>query len=184
MDKKTLRSLVKIDPETGCWLWQRSTRGSGYAQVSACDHKSRMASHMVYEMYKGDIIDGLFVMHTCDTPRCVCPKHLVLGTPTDNVQDCIRKGRFVRNNPPATPETTAAARKELVRKYHEVPGFRETQGARIAAGHAEKRERTPAVPCKFCGGSFKPLRKNNVYCSDLCKGRQAALTRKELKNAQ
>lgn len=178
MDKKTLKSLVKVDPETGCWLWQRSTRGSGYAQVSACDHKTRMASHMVYEMCKGPIPEGRVVMHKCDTPLCVCPKHLVLGTQLDNTQDCITKGRF--KLPPRTKgaEFTKSARSELVRKYHEVPGFREAQGSRIAAGHAEKRERTPAVPCKLCGTPFKPLRKTNVYCSDVCKTRYGNSKRK------
>ena len=37
--------------------------------------------------------DGMFVCHTCDIGLCVQHNsHLFLGTHTDNMQDCIRKG--------------------------------------------------------------------------------------------
>jgi hypothetical protein len=45
-------------------------------------------------MFRGDIPEGMWVLHTCDIPSCVNPNHLFLGTPKDNVQDCIKKGRY------------------------------------------------------------------------------------------
>lgn len=32
-------------------------------------------------------IDNLVIMHTCDNPRCINPKHLKLGTGLDNILD-------------------------------------------------------------------------------------------------
>lgn len=36
----------------------------------------------------------MYVLHKCDVRNCVCPSHLWLGTYSDNVHDCIRKGRM------------------------------------------------------------------------------------------
>jgi hypothetical protein len=36
--------------------------------------------------------DGL-ICHRCDRPLCINPSHLFIGSPRDNTQDMIRKGR-------------------------------------------------------------------------------------------
>jgi hypothetical protein len=46
-----------------------------------------------WNLYFGEIPAGMQVCHHCDTPRCVRPEHLFLGTATDNMRDCIAKGR-------------------------------------------------------------------------------------------
>ena len=38
-------------------------------------------------------IDGQVVCHSCDTPPCVEPQHLFLGTQADNMEDMAAKGR-------------------------------------------------------------------------------------------
>lgn len=38
-------------------------------------------------------IDGKVIMHTCDNPPCINPRHLVEGTHQDNMSDMFAKGR-------------------------------------------------------------------------------------------
>ena len=62
--------------------------------------------------------DGLIVMHSCDTPRCVNPAHLSQGTQADNAHDRDRKGRWVRGrgNTKLTAEQVAEIRECWPRK--------------------------------------------------------------------
>lgn len=48
----------------------------------------------VMEMYLGRRLDRYeLVCHHCDNPPCFRLDHLFVGTPTDNMQDMLRKGR-------------------------------------------------------------------------------------------
>lgn len=86
---------VSVGSEDECWEWAAGSRNkSGYGSIWDNDKKSSIATHRLsYEIHKGEIPAGLVVMHTCDNPKCVNPKHLVLGTYKDNTQDMLKKGR-------------------------------------------------------------------------------------------
>jgi hypothetical protein len=43
---------------------------------------------------KGVYNETLFLCHKCDNPLCCNPEHLFPGTPKENSQDSISKGRF------------------------------------------------------------------------------------------
>lgn len=46
-----------------------------------------------YEKAHGEIPPRFVVRHTCDTPPCINPDHLILGTHADNMRDRDERGR-------------------------------------------------------------------------------------------
>lgn len=78
--------------ESGCWLWTGSVFSDGYGRAQIWNRGDR-AHRVAYKIANGQIPNGQLVCHTCDTPKCCRPSHLFLGTPQDNTQDAIRKGR-------------------------------------------------------------------------------------------
>jgi len=92
------RFKLKIEVQKdGCWKWLGYKNKSGYGSFYALGET--LAHRFSYRFYVGDIPKGLMVCHTCDNPSCVNPKHLWVGTSSDNQQDCVNKGRARRNSP-------------------------------------------------------------------------------------
>lgn len=81
-----------VDAKTGCWLWQRAVGSHGYGMLSV-KGKVMLAHRFSYERAHGKIPMGMFACHSCDTRRCVNPKHIWPGTPKDNHDDSAAKGR-------------------------------------------------------------------------------------------
>jgi hypothetical protein len=88
------RFMAKVEPEpnTGCHLWTAYLNRGGYGQLKVGKRMVK-AHRFAYEAFVGPIPDGLCVLHHCDTPACVNPEHLFLGTQQDNIRDMGAKGR-------------------------------------------------------------------------------------------
>jgi len=91
-------SQVEKGSDTACWLWTGTFDQSGYGVFALTLHGkniSQRAHRFSYQLHYGSIPEGMLVCHTCDTPACVNPAHLWLGTHTDNAHDRDHKGRQV-----------------------------------------------------------------------------------------
>ena len=92
------RNKIEFAGPDDCWLWTATT-AMGYGRVRARG-KMRYAHREAFEAERGPIpvgtgCHGTCVRHRCDTPACVNPAHLELGTQADNVRDMTERGRQV-----------------------------------------------------------------------------------------
>lgn len=85
-----------IKQENGCWIWSGGTRpnNKGVLYPRITDGKKDIGAHRFsYMMMHGEIKSDMYVCHKCDTPLCVNPDHLFIGTHQDNMKDMVNKGR-------------------------------------------------------------------------------------------
>lgn len=92
-----------VDKSDGCWLWNGSRNNKGYGDIAAGSGKHMLAHRVSWQIHFGELPHKIGVLHRCDTPACVNPNHLFLGTQKVNMIDCKTKGRtiFGEKNPMA-----------------------------------------------------------------------------------
>lgn len=92
------RFWKKVKKTRGCWLWTACKHPTGYGLVAKGPNRCARAHRVAYEMLVGPIPKGMHLLHSCDNPACVNPKHLRPGTDADNRKDCCLKGRAGRSH--------------------------------------------------------------------------------------
>lgn len=92
-----LRRLARKSKDDigGCRLWICGADKDGYGRTCFAG-KAWQAHRLMYTLAVGQIPDGMLVMHTCDTPACVNPGHLRVGSAADNSEDMVSKSRQSR----------------------------------------------------------------------------------------
>lgn len=108
--------------EDECWPWTGATTRGGYAQLSVGRYKPDATiwgvHRLSYILHKGEIPDGMLILHSCDNPRCVNPKHLRVGTTLDNMRDRHAKGHYSVGSQNTAAKLTEADVAEIRRIYN------------------------------------------------------------------
>lgn len=132
--------FILPEPMSGCWLWTGGVDGDGYGifwRGADVEPQQIRAPRAAWELYRGPIAGGLFVLHRCDQPCCVNPDHLFLGSHADNMADRSRKGRTALCGSPGAANGTAT-KPESILRGSQVPHAKLTE-ARVRAIRADTR---------------------------------------------
>lgn len=112
-----------IHPVYGkCWIWLGGKSRNGYGQFTISNRGIR-AHRYSYELHIGPIPEGLSVLHHCDNPSCVNPKHLFVGSTFDNHQDKVRKGRQAKGETNGFSKLSDDEIREIRRRYKLKRGY-------------------------------------------------------------
>lgn len=88
-----LKFWSRVDKSGECWIWTAGKNPRGYGNFMLRRLCPLLAHRFCYTVTHGPIPDGMWVLHRCDNPSCCNPSHLFLGTPQDNSDDMVAKGR-------------------------------------------------------------------------------------------
>lgn len=102
-------SKVRIDGDSGCWIWTGELMGSrriyGRFQMGGRSGKARSPHRWVF-LVEGEIPDGMHVDHLCRVPLCCNPEHLEIVTPQENVRRQFAVKTHCKHGHEFTPENT------------------------------------------------------------------------------
>lgn len=148
------RFWSKVDKgfEDECWPYNEYCYPNGYGEFKH-NSENYYAHRLAYALTNGPFELHMKVRHSCDNPPCCNPKHLLLGTMQDNVDDMARRGRkaiysgFVRKDSEANASAKLTwpkvrelkariAKKENLKKLAEEYSIHWSQVYRIKNGES------------------------------------------------
>lgn len=112
-----LRFWGMVDKGPDCWLWTGSLLGP-YGSLWA-QGKRRLAHRISWIITHGKVGSNDLICHHCDTPPCVRPDHLFMGSPADNAQDAAKKDRTLYGSRNPASKLNEISVREIFLQYHE-----------------------------------------------------------------
>ena len=86
----------------GCWTWIGTQMGRGYGALRPAPGRNVTGAHRFsWALHNNRWPPSKkVIMHECDNPLCVNPKHLSLGTQAENMKQCVDRNRHKPFCPP------------------------------------------------------------------------------------
>jgi hypothetical protein len=106
-------------PFSGCMLWEGRISNYGYAEIGNAETRHRVHRLIMGYTLGRALAKDEIVCHKCDVPSCINPAHLYVGTPRDNVRDCVTRGR--KHLPKGELHGLAILTAEAVREIRSYP---------------------------------------------------------------
>lgn len=97
---------VAYGPESQCWEWKAAKDWDGYGsfKVSVNGRLRMVRAHRVSYLLAGGVLEsGQLLLHTCDNPSCVNPRHLEPGSQGDNMRQRSTRNRMKPQHGEANP---------------------------------------------------------------------------------
>jgi hypothetical protein len=116
METKFLRKVHKTET---CWNWTGRVDIGGYGRFSQGSGHWTKAHRASYQLYKGNIPEGLVIRHLCNNRRCVNPEHLAVGTHKDNTDDMFRTNPPDRTGDRSHAKKITQADADTIRQWRE-----------------------------------------------------------------
>lgn len=144
----TLEKIFSRSVRRGeCLIFQGGAHKYGLVHVNG---RNTTAHRAAYMLSKGPLTPDIEVCHRCDTPRCVNPDHLFVGSHAENMADMSAKGRATGGRKHLSDEGVAELRrlrkegltyKQLAQRFSRS----ETNVWQILSGRRHRR-RLPITP--------------------------------------
>ena len=104
------RENVRIDQESGCWIWAGAKTTAGYPIVR-WNYQTHTVRRLTIELERGVQLGKRVVYATCDCRQCVNPAHLRVASRRIAGQENAKKGCYASGKPRSLTTAVALAKR-------------------------------------------------------------------------
>lgn len=143
---------TEVRPGLGrCEIWTGAKDKDGYGLFQLSSRRTVRAHRWIYDVTSDEPLGRRMARHSCDTPGCVNPGHIVPGTNKDNMRDMVERQRDGRRRGAAhhAAKMTQALVDEML--------SRRAQGESLYAIHGEYGISYSQAKAIASGRKWKPL---------------------------